>query len=547
MKRTVRTLIALLLCMVMLLSACEPAAEQPAGAAAASSDAAPAPATQETSNSTAPKILTMALSTAWDTMCTLNTTSAYSDTVFDFIYDRLVVIHYDGTFSSRLAESWEVSPENDKLTMKLNKNATWHDGEPVTADDVVFTFQTVANENAGHIRSNRAVYFAGTNDEGKCAPEDLGVKALDEHTVEFTFKTPMDVSPILAVAFRDIFIIPEHIYGKLPIETLHNAEEWNTPIGSGPCKFESQIAGDRIELVANKDYYLGTPDFDRFVLKVVPASNFLTGLMSGDIDVVGTMSSIPLNDWDAAQQAEGLVAQPGPRFNYKYFAINTERIPLEVRQAINLSIDREAIVKGLLKGTGQPLMGPLASTHLYYNENIPMQYDPEKAIQMIKDSGFDTSKELVFLVGSGDDLREKTCMLVEQYLEAIGLNIRIQLMDFAALLATCREGDYDLAYIGSAGALDPDESVSLFTVGSNVNFSHISDPRLGELGAEGARGLTFEARKPIYDQYFELLYELAPSIFLYSDYSLYCYNARISNVHTDDWFVNPCVWEWKVS
>lgn len=530
---------------VVLFTAC-------GGGASSNSSTTSSSSNSSSNDATQPKVVTMAIPSTWDTLMPHNTTSAYSDAIFDLIYDRLLVIRKDGTYEPRLAEKWEVSEESDKVTFYLNKNAKWHDGEPVTAEDVVFTFQVAAHPDAKLIRRSRMIYFAGTDATGAAKPEDLQIKAIDEHTVEFTLKSPMDVETIFALVNRDIFIMPKHILKDIPMNKIESDEYWTNPtVGSGPCKFVSMISGERIEMEANKDYYLNAPDFDRLVVRVIPSSNFLGGLMSGEIDIIagGNFASIPLKDWDLTKEQSNLATKAIPSLGYQYMAVNTSKEYLSepVRQAINIAINRQLMIEQLMRGEGEPAIGPLSESHKYFNKNmLPIEYDIEKASKMVKDAGFDSSKELLLLVPKGNEIREKSAPLIQQDLAKIGIKTRIQTMDFPTLLSAVRNGEYDFALIGSAGSLDPDESVGMMTIGNPNNFAHVSDPKLGEIGLRGLQAVKFEDRKLIYDEYQMTLKEQVPFVWLYFQNSLYAYNNRLSNVHCEDFFANACVWEWKV-
>lgn len=547
-------LLVIALVSVMLFTACggDSSPTSTNNSSKSTDDSSTSTNSSESNENTQPKVVTMAMPSTWDTLMPLNTGSGYSEAIFDLIYDRLLIIRGDGTYEPRLAESWKVSENSDKVTFYLNKDAKWHDGTPVTADDVVFTFQVAAHPEAKAFKRYRMIYFAGTDEAGEAMPDDLQIKAIDEHTVEFGLKTPMDVEILFALVNRDIYIIPKHILKDIPMDKITTDPYWANPIvGSGPCKFDSTISGERIEMEANKDYHLGAPDFDRFVVKVVQPSNFLGGLMSGEIDVIGggSFSSMPLKDWDLTKQQPNLSTAPTSSVGYQYMSVNTskEYLSQSVRQAINISINRQLMIDQLMKGEGEALIGPLSESHKYFNKNmLPIEYDVEKAKKMVQDAGFDSSKELLLLVPKGNEIREKSAPLIQQDLAKIGIKVRIQTMDFPTLLSTVRNGDYDFALIGSAGSLDPDESVGMMTIGHPNNFAHVSDTKLGDIGLRGLQAVKFEDRKAAYDEYQMTLKEQVPFVWLYSQKSLYAYNNRLSNVCFDDFFSNACVWEWKV-
>ena len=552
MKRNMLKVVAASLAGAMLLTACggSGGANQTSAAAGGSAETSAAAAEGSTGGE---KVITMAQTGDWDTFMPMNTTNSGADNVIELMFDRLMVINTDGTFEPRLAESWETNEAQDKITYHLNENAKWQDGEPVTAEDVVYSAQVASSSEFNYLRRIRMQYFAGTDETGcETGTDSIEVKALDDHTVEFTLKTPMDPAIIYALVNRDFFIMPKHLLGDISDTDLVNDAFWQKPVGSGPCIFDSMESGVSIEFKANKDYYLGAPDFDRLVFKKVQSSNLLSGLMSGDIDVLSGNSQIPLADWEAAKNTQGIVTKSVPTFAYQYMAMNTSRDYLteDVRHAISLAINRQVIVDQLLQGEARIAIGPLAEDHPYFDEKLlPIEYDPEKAKSMLEAAGWDSNRELEVMVSTGNEVREKSAILIQQDLQKIGIKTKIQTLDFPTLLTNARNGDYDLCFIGSAGSIDPSESVPNVTAGYMNNFAQLSDPTLGQIGESGAKEITFETRKKVYDQYQEELFKQMPMAFLYHTNDLFAYNEKLENVREGaiDYNINKNVWEWKVN
>ena len=552
MKRNMLKVVAASLAGAMLLTACggSGGANQTSAAAGGSAETSAAAAEGSTGGE---KVITMAQTGDWDTFMPMNTTNSGADNVIELMFDRLMVINTDGTFEPRLAESWETNEAQDKITYHLNENAKWQDGEPVTAEDVVYSAQVASSSEFNYLRRIRMQYFAGTDETGcETGTDSIEVKALDDHTVEFTLKTPMDPAIIYALVNRDFFIMPKHLLGDISDTDLVNDAFWQKPVGSGPCIFDSMESGVSIEFKANKDYYLGAPDFDRLVFKKVQSSNLLSGLMSGDIDVLSGNSQIPLADWEAAKNTQGIVTKSVPTFAYQYMAMNTSRDYLteDVRHAISLAINRQVIVDQLLQGEARIAIGPLAEDHPYFDEKLlPIEYDPEKAKSMLEAAGWDSNRELEVMVSTGNEVREKSAILIQQDLQKIGIKTKIQTLDFPTLLTNARNGDYDLCFIGSSGSVDPSESVPNVTAGYMNNFAQLSDPTLGQIGESGAKEITFETRKKVYDQYQEELFKQMPMAFLYHTNDLFAYNEKLENVREGaiDYNINKNVWEWKVN
>lgn len=494
--------------------------------------------------------ITIAMTAPWDTYIPFNTTSQYSDTVLDLVFDRLMFMHSDGTFGPRLADSWERNADSTKITFHLNKNAKWHDGKPVTADDVVFTSNVYASPDISVARRSMMNSFAGTDNSGMQAKEgDIQVKALDANTVEFTLKEAAPTDFLLSLRFREIFIIPKHIFGDKPIAQILQHEGWAKPIGSGPYKYVSEISGERIEFAANKDYFMGAPAFDQLVLRVVDASNLLTGLMNGEIDVVGGGASIPLDDWAMAKTQANLTAESVQTHSYQYMTINTQKpyLTQKVRQAIELAINKERIVKELLMGEGKVAAGPISELSPYFNNKLISVFDQAKAKLMLEEEKFPAGQVLIMSVPKGNLVRERSAVLIQQDLEKVGIKTEIRTVDFPTHMEVLRKGDYDLGLIGSGGPVDPSQSVLDVTPGHINNFSQNTDPKLGELGKSGQSKLTVDERKAVYDEYQMVMKEQMPFLFLYYPNTLIAYNNRLTNVKAADFPIrNMNIAEWKL-
>ncbi|MFT4107345.1 MAG: ABC transporter substrate-binding protein [Lacrimispora sp.] len=519
----------------------------PAGSAPESSTAVGETAGTGTEKS-GPKTITMAMVSAWDTLVPFDTTSSYSDTVLDMVFDKLVYLKQDGTYEPRLADSWEMSDDNKVLTVHLNENAKWQDGQPVTADDVVFTCKVYGSPTVLAVRQNNVSPFAGFKE----SDDSLQVEAVDSHTVKFTCAQPTNMDFLFFIKFRDIYILPKHLLGDTPLDKIRESSYWEKPVGSGPCVYESQISGERIEFAANKDYYLKSPDWDRFVVKVVATPSLLSGLMNNEIDILaGNVASLPLSDWDMAKQQQNLVCESTKTVGYQYMAINTSKdyLPAKVRQAINMAINREAIVNGLLKGQGEAAFSPFSKEHKYYNDVVNVGLNTDKAKELLKEAGWDGSHELVFSVPTGNTIREQAAVIIQQNLQEIGIKTKIESADFAAHLTKVRNGEFDLGLIGSGGSPDPSECVINFKPDHINNFSHLSDWTIYDTGAAGEQAFSFEDRKVSYDKYQGLLTEQVPFCFLYFQNNLFAHNKRIENIKDNQDYsqLNRDVWNWTVT
>lgn len=267
------------------------------------------------------EVVTMAIISTWDTLNIYNTSGNYGNAVADQMFERLVFRTHDGKILPRLADSWEMSDDNTSMVFNLNKDALWHDGEQVTANDIVFTCKAMTDIEVDNYYRSAFNVLEGTDSDGiAIASGEIGVEQVDEHTVKFTFKEAKDPDSILNAFLSFLYILPEHILGD-DYTRINDVEFWESPIGAGPFKYVNDIAGETLELEAFTDYYQGSPDFKTLVIRVVPASNLAAGLINGDIDVVA-MGSIPLSDWETIKNTEGIVSASVEDYAYQYMLFN---------------------------------------------------------------------------------------------------------------------------------------------------------------------------------------------------------------------------------
>ena len=544
MRKKLSALLALCLTATMLLTACGGGGSS-SGSGAASSGEAAGPKDE---------VITMAIVSTWNTLNIYNTSGNYGHCVSDQLFERMVSCNHDGEYLPRLATKWEMADDNMSMTFYLNENAKWHDGQPVTADDVVFTLKAVTSEKMDNYYRSKFVALGGTDDNAVCAdPEQLPVEAIDEHTVKIGFKAPKDENTILAELCSFLYVLPKHILDTGDYSSINGSDFWTNPVGAGPFKYVKDTAGEQLELTANEDYYLGAPDFKTFVIKVVPAANLTAGLIHGDIDVVGA-GSIPLADWGTVQAHSDLVASAVSSYSYQYMEFNladgvdTFQDP-NVRIAFDKAINKQLMVDQLMAGQGQVAVGPMPAYHPYYNEDlVPNTYDPEGAKAMLEDAGFDFDRTYLLIVPQGNQVREQSSLIIQQNLKDIGVKVEIETYDFATLLEMMRNGEFDLGLLGGGSNIDPNESAVIVKPGSAQNYSLLTDSKWYDLADKGNSLVDFDERKEAFDAYQAALVEDQPYIWLYHQDNLQAYSKRLAEIPIEDfiWW-NYEVWTWKLA
>lgn len=551
MKKSICVLLASVMVLTLALTGCggsksPSTAESSAGSTSQNQAAEPSGPKDE--------VVTMAIISTWNTLNVYNTSGNYGHCVSDQLFERMVSCTHDGEYLPRLADSWEMSEDHTSMTFHLNKNAKWHDGEPLTANDVVFTLKAVTSEKMDNYYRTKFVCLAGTDDNGICAsPDDLQVEAIDNYTVKIGLKTPKDERSILSTLCCFLYVLPQHILDTGDYSDINGSDFWTNPVGAGPFKYVKDIAGEQLEMTANEDYYLGCPDFKTFVIKVVPATSLTAGLLNGEIDVVGA-GSIPLADWGVIKSADNLVAKCITTYGWQFMQFNLSDgndtfQDAAVRVAFDKAIDKQLIVDQLMAGEGQVAVGPMPKYHPYYNDAlVGNSYDPDAAKSALEAANFDFNRTYRLIVPQGNQVREQSALIIQQNLKDIGLKVEIETYDFATLLEMMRNGDYDLGLLGGGSSIDPNDSAAIFKPGSPQNYSLLTDSKWYDLAAKGDSLVDFNERKAAFDAFQSALVEDQPYIWLYYQNNLQAHSTRIAEIPMEDfiWY-NYEVWTWKLA
>lgn len=484
-----------------------------------------------------------------------NSTSA--DWAMKFFYETLLNQVGPTEFEPRLGEF--STEDNQTFTVSLNSEATWTDGEPVTAHDVAFTLNTIAHPDTLTSHGADIAMLEGTDSQGKMAEglEELpGVTVVNDETLELTTKEPVDINYISEFLGTKVMVAPEHVMEDIPKEELHTAQEVVQPtVFNGPYKFVKYAEEDYLELEANEDYYRGVPKIANVFMRVLNGSTLVTELQAGNLHMVsqGGFGDVPHNDIPLVQEVETLEVKEYASPNVQYLYINNENeryADKKVRQAFAYAIDFEMIVENLLTGHGEVPAAPYSSANTTYQDESlePYPYDPEKAKELLDEAGFDYNQPVTLSVPTGNAVREQNADLIEQYLENIGLEVNQVSYDFTTFMSKLREGDYELGLGGQAHNYEPDLTNFLGTGGSS-NQNHYSSEEMDSLLAEGLKGTTSEERQPVYEEVQALFKEDVPAIPFYSEsvYSVQVdylnggvkefYPATTANVH--EWTLEP--------
>lgn len=397
----------------------------------------------------------------------------------------LMELDADLNFEGMLADSI-TTEDNKNFIVHIDDAATWSDGTPVTADDVVYTALRLASPVIGNTAMMYYV-FEGVGDDGfveEGAESIDGIQKVDDKTVQFTTKEEMPITTFENSYARYLLTLPKHVIEQYSEEELSTADWFNHPdVVSGPFIVTDFDVDHYISYEANKDYWKGAPKIDKLNIKIVDGSQLYAGLQSGEIDITQqTMSDIPQEDYESVEALDNVdVVYGSPVTNQSVF-IQTKNVPdVKVRQAMLYAIDRQQILEELLSGHGEIVDGFLSSASPFYDESLtPVSYDPEKAKALLEEAGWDGSQTIRFYVNSGDSTFVNAASIIAAEWAAVGIKAEIQTVDFATLMSVAGTEDYDvLAVQYTYAPVDPYPDVA-WLLGGEGSWTGYSDDTLNE-------------------------------------------------------------------
>ena len=397
----------------------------------------------------------------------------------------LMELDADLNFEGMLADSI-TTEDNKNFIVHIDDAATWSDGTPVTADDVVYTALRLASPVIGNTAMMYYV-FEGVGDDGfveEGAESIDGIQKVDDKTVQFTTKEEMQITTFENSYARYLLTLPKHVIKQYSEEELSTAEWFNHPdVVSGPFIVTDFDVDHYISYEANKDYWKGAPKIDKLNIKIVDGSQLYAGLQSGEIDITQqTMSDIPQEDYESVEALDNVeVVYGSPVTNQSVF-IQTKNVPdVKVRQAMLYAIDRQQILEELLNGHGEIVDGFLSSASPFYDDSLtPVSYDPEKAKTLLEEAGWDGSQTIRFYVNSGDSTFVNAASIIAAEWAAVGIKAEIQTVYFATLMSVAGTEDYDvLAVQYTYAPVDPYPDVA-WLLGGEGSWTGYSDDTLNE-------------------------------------------------------------------
>lgn len=468
-----------------------------------------------------------------------------------------------------LAESWKETPNKDKATIKLKKDLKWHDGKPLTVDDVIFTWEFIANKDYQGPRFDYVESIKGARamKDGKATKLE-GVKKVDAQTVEVTFEKP-DARDISTKVWSTP--IPKHIW-EPKLGNIKNAV--NDPattkevVGSGPFKLKEFKAGQYVLVEKFQDAHKKAK-LDNIVLKVVQPDVAIAALQKGEIDM---LASVPMAEVDKVKSFSNVEVKETSDFGYQYLGFKTKNPVVadkNLRRAIAYAINRQALVDGLMGGRATLVSQPIAPVSYYYEKKLDETYiySVEKAKETLAAAGYKdvtgdgfvedkTGRPLVLNLDYpvGNPVREKSAPLIKADIEKAGIKVNLRKpRDFKSHSDFVKRDDTDVHMwlMGWSTDTDPDPTGG-YKSDAPFNYSRwgagesdkLIDAQKYDSKALGSK----EGRKEILAQWSKLYQDESPAILLYSMNQIDAKSKRVIGAQFDwhGYVEHPAFVEWDV-
>ncbi len=494
-------------------------------------------------------VVTLAMGSAWKDLVPYNGGSGgyYSGLVLGLLYDRLTYVDGAGNITERAAKDWEISEDGLTATFYLNDAAVWSDGEPVTAEDYVFAAELITDPM--NVVDQKSYYsiITGTDTSGNADGTTLGVEAIDDYTLVYTFDSPINEAVTFPSYINYYLALPKHELEGTDPSTYASLEYWNNPLTNGPLLFESQIAGSEIVMAANPDYYLGVAEFGKFKITVMAVSNMASAMIAGDVDMAyPALSSDDISSFEAVDHLTIFYPET-PDQPYMLFVNQAVYSDVRIRQAIDLAIDREAVANML--GRAAPIEGPIPANSAYFNEIMVPTFDQETAAALIAeaaaDGAIDLSETITFSTPPG--AREKCATIIAQNLVDIGLPVEVQVTEAATMFAGFYDGSTSIGLVNMNFQTNPMYLRNLLT-NDAATLINTADDTWDDYYDAFMAATSDEERTQIMMDYQQTWLEEPPFIEYVATFNDYAYTSYLGDsIGMEDIPLgNFAVWEWKL-
>lgn len=419
--------------------------------------------------------------------------SAASDTetMMNNVFEGLMGFTPEGEIIPRLATSVAISEDGLNYTFVIRTDVKFHNGTPLTIDDVIYSYNKLAGLNGEKPLSSK---FAKVT----------AVTKLDEQTVQFTLS---ERSASFLAACTE------------PVLPSNYANQSTAPIGTGPFIFKEYVPGQKVVLDANHDYYddAREPMIDTVEFRIMTDQNsILMALKSGDLDIA------EIDYTNVLTLGDDYTIYSTPQNMIQLMALNNQVKPfddIKVRQAINYAIDKDLLVNGVANGfgtklytTASPVMG------MWYNDlsaSDPYPYNPEQAKTLLAEAGYPNGFTTTIKVPSNYQFHIDTAQVIADQLAQVGITLNIELIEWGQWLENVyTNADYETTIVGLTGKLDPHDTFIRFESDYAKNFYNYTNPAYDALIAQANVETNDTKRAELYKEAQKIITDDAVAVFV---------------------------------
>ncbi|ANU09866.1 oligopeptide ABC transporter substrate-binding protein [Planococcus antarcticus DSM 14505] len=464
----------------------------------------------ETSDS---KTLTIAMGTDIVTFDIHDHNTTSTEAVHVNMFNYLLTNDPEEGFQPDLAESWE-NIDDTTWSFKLREGVTFHNGEELTADDVKYTLERVAKDDT--------LLEHGNYNQIET------VNVVSDYEFEIVTKNP---EPALLNRLSRLGS------GILPQEYIET-EGWEVflenPVGTGPYKFKEWKRDDRLTLEANTEYFGDAPKWEELVFRSIPEdSTRVSELLTGGVDVA---VNIPPTDVERVNETEGVTTVQSPTQRVMMLVLRTDEDSVTgdplVREAIDLAIDKQAIVDSLLEGAGTVTRTRVTPGNVGANEDLYGQtlYDPERARELLAEAGYPDGFELTLTGPNGRYLKDReTVELIAAMLSEVGITVNQELIEWSAFNQRYQERDFaEMFYIGYGNSMfDASLALDRLTIENAEGETDYDNQQVNDLLLAAEQNMDPEERVQQYQEAQEIIAEDRPQIYMFQLDAITGINERL--------------------
>jgi ABC-type transport system substrate-binding protein len=501
------------------------------------------------------------VSILWRKPTTLNplfSTAGNEQQVERLIFGALVKMTADLEQVPDIAEEVNVSDDATTYTFTMHEGTTFNDGTPMTSADVVFTIERAVDKRTASFWRGRLLGIAGAEAYGDQEADSIsGLEAPDDRTIKITLENPDSAFLVNFVDFSGFGILPKHILGDVaPDQLINHPFNLEPTVGAGAFSFLRYETDQFLELERNESYWGEPPALERIFLRILQPEIAVADLERGNLD----MMAIGIDDVGRLTENPELTVVSVPSPSLDTISVNLDREYFQdkrLRQAMMYALDRETIVAEIYQGQAQVINSPIFGPDWM---GIPeglneYPYDPDKARQLVEESGWDTNRtvEMMYVPG-GNRTFDSMVPIVQAQFADVGIKVELLQLEAPELIRKLvTEPDYDL-YIGGGGVYGADPSISskyylsanLTPAGAN-NVRYVNE-EIDRLYDEGRVASELDERRAIYTEIAKILNDDLPSIFLWSPNTNFAFNKRLEGFEPPR-YVDNRLWnaeEWSL-